>query len=591
VSSQVSNAGASPRDVREILHTLVRNFDRDSSGYSKQIRTLASQDRQAFYATAIEILATQEDSRGVQLLVTILVENQLLVNALSDLVLTREQATALARAAARAGQMVDVALVHYLAAHAPAIVGEACPPEMQRLMDIIAEISDGTRILPGLMALTRLPNPYLQSKAVLMIGRMNRNVKWVQNRLSEPDSRVRANAIEALWGLDTEEARSLLRATARDGNNRVAGNALVALHRLGDCWSIPELIAMASHESRRFRATAAWVMGETGDPRFARVLARLVGEPDLAVRTRAFAALGQIKTATAQARQAGEWRVLARFRPARRSGWRELQVEVCSNDGREQIKALPTQFILTEDAEAVTGYLVEERPSLRGLAVAFLFPRTPDPADAPFNLGALRALTWKRPSDLWSAVPYVAAAAELHVTLLQEKISFAAEVSEPQSDVPLQFTCDPEQSRDALLKVPPKMDCTDLWSAIRQSVQLETGPARGQRHLIVYSQRETAQPAGYPELASAAMTSHTLVHAISLTANSALENLCQTTKGTFQIARSEQEVPACVEQACLGLLARYAIRYQPANPAAAFLGIRVQSPAGWGEASIPIPPQ
>ena len=50
------------------------------------------------------------------------------------------------------------------------------------------------------------------------------------------------------------------------------------------------------------------------------------------------------------------------------------------------------------------------------LAVAFLFPRTADPAAAPLYQGALRALAWKRPSDLWSAIPYVASEREMQMT-------------------------------------------------------------------------------------------------------------------------------------------------------------------------------
>jgi HEAT repeat protein len=49
----------------------------------------------------------------------------------------------------------------------------------------------------------------------------------------------------------------------------VVGNALLALYRLGDEDSITKLVAMGSHESPEFRATAAWVMGETGDTVFA----------------------------------------------------------------------------------------------------------------------------------------------------------------------------------------------------------------------------------------------------------------------------------------------------------------------------------
>ena len=240
-------------------------------------------------------------------------------------------------------------------------------------------------------------------------------------------------------------------------------------------------------------------------------------------------------------------------------------------DGREQIKIPPTQFLLTEDGVAVTGYAVGERAAPGALAVAFLFPRTSEPARSPFNQGVLSALLWKRPADLWSAVPFVTAAA--------------------QKDTPLLFSGEAGQVSESFLNVPAETDCCDFWGAIRRSVQVDSRTAKGQRHLVVYGPQESGQPAGNQELLSAALSSHTAVHAISLTANAALESLCQETKGNFRIAASEAEVSGEVEQACLGLLARYAIRYQPTGARATSVGIRVQSAAGWGETSVSIAPR
>lgn len=587
VTSQVTT-GTSGHESRDSLRAIVRVFDRDSVGNSRLIRDLAEKDRQAFYTDAVAILADPDDSRGSQFLMATLAENDLLMPAICSLTLTREQSVALARAAARGGQMVDVAMARYLVENTQSIGNGACPPELQRLIDVLSEVSDGNRILPSLMALTRLPNPYLQSKAVLMIGRINRNVKWIQSRLAEPDSRIRANAVEALWGVDTEEARRLLRAAVRDADNRVAGNALIGLYRLGDSWTIPEIVAMGSHDSRRFRATAAWVMGETGDPRFVRVLARMIGEPNGVVRTPAFTALNQIRAATAQARQAGLWRVVAGVQPGRR-GSRELQVEVCFENRAEPIRLVPTNFVLSEDEEIVMNYSVEERVAPSALAIASLFPRSTEPRNTPFHKGVLRALTWKRPSDLWSAVPYLPVAGqEITATLLAQSIGFSEDPA-TQDDAPLLFTAESGLVSEAFEKVPTKTNCAHLWSTIRRSVQLDAWPSRGQRHIIVYSQSETNPPVSYPELASTAINAHVSVHAISLVPNSALEALCQTTKGSFQSAASPEEVPGYVEKICLKLLARYTIRYQPGETAAASIGIRVQSPEGWGETSIRIP--
>ena len=97
-------------------------------------------------------------------------------------------------------------------------------------MEILGEISDRILILPSLMRLLRNANPHLRSKAALMIGRGSRSLTWAKRRLTDSDTRVRANAVEALWGMDTPEARELLDAASRDGNNRVAGNAWLGLY-------------------------------------------------------------------------------------------------------------------------------------------------------------------------------------------------------------------------------------------------------------------------------------------------------------------------------------------------------------------------
>jgi HEAT repeat protein len=169
---------------------------------------------------------------------------------------------------------------------------------MMRLMEIMVAISSFPRILPALMRMARHPDPHVRSKAVLMIGRGNPGAGWLQNRFAEPDPRIRANTVEALWGTDTAEVRGVLIAAAQDDNNRVAGNALLALYTLGESTAEPELRKMAGSQFPAFRATSAWVMGEIAEPRFAAVLARLVGDPSPMVRKRAFSALGKIAART-----------------------------------------------------------------------------------------------------------------------------------------------------------------------------------------------------------------------------------------------------------------------------------------------------
>jgi hypothetical protein len=346
---------------------------------------------------------------------------------------------------------------------------------------------------------------------------------------------------------------------------------------------------MADHESRRFRATAAWVMGATGDPRFTKTLARMVGEPNTEVRTRAFAALTQVRTATVKVREAGELRVVARFQ---RNGWKgrcELRVETSSKDGREQIGILPTQLILAEDGQEVANYSVEERPAPPDMAITFVLPRTAEPSGNTFQAGALHALTWKRPSDLWAVAPYIPTQSpDRHTSFVGQSIDIPTVENPSTEGIPQQFTCDPAVAKAALEKLPPTVDCTDLRSTIRRTVQMDRGPACGIRHVLVYGQSEPGTLAGYTELVSAAMAARTSVHAISLIPNAALEGLCQMTHGTFQIVASEDEVAIVVEEMCLSLQARYTVRYQP-NAGARELRITINTPSGWAETTISIP--
>lgn len=588
MSSNVPTLGTPVPKVRAELTALVHHFDRDAAGNGRLIRQLLQQDGQSFLGAATEILRNGSDTRGAQFLISLLAESDLFLPALCQLALTLKQALSLARAAIQAGVMADVVLAKYLAERAESIGDAECPPEIQRMMEILIQISDGARIFPFLIKLAKHANTHLQSKAVLMIGLMNRNVKWVQKRLTEPDPRVRANAVESLWGIDTDEVRQLLRSTARDTDNRAAGNAVIGLYRLGDCSAIPELVRMAEHESRRFRTTAVWIMGETRDPRFTKTLARMVGEPNAEIRTRAFAALSKIRAATAEARQAGELRVVGRFHPNRRAGWSELHVDISRKNGSEQISILPTQLILAEDGQEVVTYTVEERPAPPAMAITLIIPRSGDPASNPLQKGALKALAWKRPVDFWAVALYIPTAApELHIKFAGQKIDIAEPESSSESISP-PFTGNPEVSRQALQRFPPKTDCSNLWTTIRRSVN-QQGPPRERGHLLVYSQSESGTSADYAELVTAALASRTSIHVISLRPNLTLEGLAQKTYGTFHQVASEDEAALQFEQLCLVLLARYTVRYQSVCPEAKELQIVVLAPSGYGEETSLIP--
>jgi hypothetical protein len=160
-----------------------------------------------------------------------------------------------------------------------------------RLLGVLDHISPGRRLVMSLIHLLRATQPAAASKAALLLGKRMQNPEWVDRQMTSSDPRVRANSVESIWGGGNSDARKCLTDALRDGHNRVAGNALVGLHLLGDP-SVPTLVrSMLQHENPGFRATAAWVMGKIGAQEFRHDLKRALLDPNAHVRNSAGLAL------------------------------------------------------------------------------------------------------------------------------------------------------------------------------------------------------------------------------------------------------------------------------------------------------------
>lgn len=425
--------------------------------------------------------------------------------------------------------------------------------------------------MPSLMRMMRHPNPYLRSKAVKMIGRGTHSAKWVMGTLCEPDPRVRANAIESLWGVNSPNARELLTFAASDANNRVVGNALLGLYYLGEPAVLADLVKLSVHESELFRASAAWVMGETGDPRFSDALRRMISDPDTLVRKRAFTALAQLKVANALATTAAPWHMAGRMLGGESlKGVRRLMLAVTGDDMREQPKVTPLQFLLSEGGQYITSYKLTEKPQPESMSVVFVIPHSRQAAGGAFFDGVVSCLKWKRPSDLWSLLPYIETG--------------DGEVPPSRDPEPPLFTSNADALAAALHDTPKRRECTDLWTAMWCATKQDGGQSRGKRHVIVFSSVEERRIAGHG-LISNMQRGRIPAQAISAGPNAQLEEFCRRTH-TWYRNGAEEEIVEMIEQAYLNLLARYEISYQPVAPHSPVLKVRVQTPTGWAETQI-----
>jgi HEAT repeat protein len=138
---------------------------------------------------------------------------------------------------------------------------EADLDRANRLLSIVGTINQAVGNVMPLVPLTSAHDSRIRSKAMLLVGKVVRRSEWLKKALSDPDSRVRANAIEAVWGAISEDLVPLLERALDDEHPRVVGNAVVALIQIGSEGALDHLERMTEHTAAEFRATAAWAIG------------------------------------------------------------------------------------------------------------------------------------------------------------------------------------------------------------------------------------------------------------------------------------------------------------------------------------------
>ncbi len=260
------------------------------------IRDLVQADARAFFAAVISVLVEEKDWAGRQYVLTLLMGRGLLP-ACDPTLATLDQEVALCRLALDHGQQLEKKLVFRLL--------ECLGKEdrnmaaAERALQVLDKVSDGTRLTPVLINLLRDDSQRLRSKAALMLIRATRNPRTAQALLGEDDARVRANAVEALWDVKTPEARAIMRQAMKDPHNRVFGNGVLALVRLADPEALEAVRHAAASADPRFRSTAAWVMGASGDTAFMPQLAAMIRDVDAGVRRSVFRAISALKRAPA----------------------------------------------------------------------------------------------------------------------------------------------------------------------------------------------------------------------------------------------------------------------------------------------------
>jgi hypothetical protein len=357
----------------DLLRTLATNFAVNRVRSAAAIREMYLLDPAGFPLVAAEVLRSGPELPGARFVMSILTARPGWLRSVCDPENhTLDESLEWVRRAHQLDPLTELKLAEMLALSGLSTDAEA--RFAARVFGIL-KASPASAALPALRHLSKSPNAHVRSKAVLLIGLINQNPNSAGGR--ESDSRVSANAVEALWGLSTPGARQVFLKAAQEGHHRIAANGIVGLYRMGEECAIPFLFQLSRSENPLCRAAAAWAMGELEDPRFLPGLALLVEDPDPRTRLRALRAAARVRQRVMQLRGAGA--VLVQLRALECRGAAHT-IRLAVNREDQPLNSLDTRHFVVWSGAA----LVEEFSSslAKGAAPCYAIAYQAPPAPA-----------------------------------------------------------------------------------------------------------------------------------------------------------------------------------------------------------------
>jgi hypothetical protein len=408
------------------------------------------------------------------------------------------------------------------------------------------------------------------------MGKGNRNPVWASQRLREADGRVRANAVESIWGLETDEARDLFMLAAQDEVPRVALNGAIGLYLCGCTESLELLMGFAGYQNERFRNSTAWAMGKLQDPRFQPVLTQLARDPDAAVRSSAIRALRRIRSYRDLLARQGHLLVKIADLEVEPSGRRRMHALVRREETPEPASFGPLNFIIEREGAPVVHYSVAELSRPDGPAIGLAIPASGelDAATQASLESTLRRLAPEKPSlQSWAIAKFE----NQGIWPEGHRVSF---VHKPDSLL-AGLAAAENQPHPGLLPA--------VWALMRCPAEEKTlivvGSSMPESAAVVLFRRRQREA-----LVQEARTHSVRIHVLAPPAcpgphRHALEDIASATGGLFRESSDGEQLVHQLESLLLSTQANYRIEYEPDKPRQQLSPVRLQihSPYGLGE--------
>jgi hypothetical protein len=578
------------------IAALLGSFSEKDTSSKQSLQQMLSSDQQTFSRASIRVLATAAASAGARYVLHLLRKHNLLMEALADpRGSRREDAVAAARTISQIGTPIDADLERVLGAALslpPSLVNAA---RVLRILDVLEAASAQPRFYLFQSDLMSYPDSVVRSKSAFLIACSSKSVALVGKLLLDEDVRVQANAVEALWNFDAGEARSLLETAARSRTARVAANALVGLYRIGDLASLRMLFHMAGQDNPALRTSAAWAMGETGDPRFLPFLTAWFPRSSGNERVNVLQALGRIRRREKSLAEAGAIEIRA-WSATAGGERRNLVLTLWSPNKLDLSGMKPTQFSIWEGGALVDDYEISSQPNPALIISGFVLPRFSSAAD-PYAIAVLdaigRCLPYKRAEDLWRVDRYLneprtgdlAAPLEKAALPYEESLLGAFAKTHQRG-----FLAAPEALRKVVENPGAKERAADdaIAAFDRQSDAIIKFSGKRRLFLFLAPQGAGRVDRHIARLKSFVASERITLHGIAPKDAAGLEEfqgLCLASEGGSFAAVSPEEIPDEVKRAYTQAINRYEVSYRVAAPVRAG-SVQITSPSGCGRAEF-----
>ena len=471
-----------------VLEKYVQVFPTHPVETGRKIRELFDLGPEEFEQEAHAVLRGYRPSQGMHYVLGVLASHSRLVPALCRL--AEDPNFPIASLVDNASAL-EPGLEARLTKELEKAASENDPQARGSLMKLLDACRRGSSLVPALSRLVQSADHHVSSKATLLAGRSVESLGWFQERMADPEPRIRANAVEALWNSHYPWAAEIYELGRHDSHPRVVANSLVGLYLEGTLDALRGLLEMTTDGDAGFRTSAAWALGQIGDPRGLPALRQLLAEPPGRTTRNALAAIRRIGALQADRRLGesgildcldssladGKWKALLTFHnppplaSMRETNWLvgcgerwspHLAIEQLVSTGPIYAVVIGAQMLNFNLAQALAG----RRPAIQWAAVRY------SPTRASRAAVPSKPLEWTRGNILkLSDADRTAAELDLHHDF-EPPVSFSFTAVGRFADVAWRNSANPMNSVPALASV------------IRQAVPALMRASK-QRHIVL----------------------------------------------------------------------------------------------------------